>query len=97
MNNKRAIALHYDGQGAPNVAAKGYNHLAEHIIEQVKKQGGLIHQDEALSEYLNNLEVGDEIPENLYRIIAELIAFSWLLNGKTPPGWEGLTGIDEQV
>jgi len=97
IKNKRAIALHYDGQQTPSVTAKGYDQLADHIIEQVKQQGGLIHQDELLSDYLNNLEVGDEIPENLYRIIAELIAFSWLLNGKTPPGWEGLTGIDEQV
>ena len=97
MNNKSAIALHYDGQQTPTVTAKGYNQLAEHIIEQVKQQGGLIHHDEALVNYLNNLEVGDEIPENLYRIIDELIAFSWLLNGKTPPGWEGLSSIDEQV
>lgn len=97
MSNKRAVALHYDGYQTPTVAAKGYNQLAEHIIEQVKQQGGLIHKDEVLSNYLNNLEVGDEIPEPLYRIIAELIAFSWVLNGKTPPGWEGLTGIDELV
>ncbi|ELR65086.1 FlhB domain protein [Photobacterium marinum] len=97
MKDKRAIALHYDGYQTPTVTAKGYNHLAEHIIEQVKKQGGLIHEDEALSEYLNQLEIGDEIPESLYRIIAELIAFSWVLNGKTPPGWEGLSGIDELV
>lgn len=97
MKDKSAIALHYDGQQTPTVVAKGHSQLAEHIIEQVKQQGGLIHQDKALSEYLNKLEVGDEIPENLYRIIAELIAFSWLLNGKTPPGWEGLSGIHEQV
>lgn len=97
MKDKRAIALHYDGYQTPTVTAKGYNHLAEHIIEQVKKQGGLIHEDEALSEYLNQLEIGDEIPESLYRIIAELIAFSWVLNGKNPPGWEGLSGIDELV
>ncbi|PSW19520.1 flagellar biosynthesis protein FlhB [Photobacterium sanctipauli] len=96
--NKRAIALHYSGgSDAPTVAAKGYNQLAEHIIEQVKQQGGLIHQDDELSTYLDKLEAGDAIPEQLYRVIAELIAFSWLLNGKTPPGWEGLEGIDETV
>ncbi|MGF1680383.1 EscU/YscU/HrcU family type III secretion system export apparatus switch protein [Photobacterium minamisatsumaniensis] len=94
---KRAIALHYNGKNTPTVAAKGYDALAEHIIEQVKQQGGLIHQDEALSAYLNQLDAGDNIPEPLYRVIAELIAFSWLLNGKTPPGWEGLTGIDEAI
>lgn len=97
MTNKRAIALHYDGALAPTVAAKGYDQLAEHIIAQVKQQGGLLHQDPVLSDFLNNLEQGEEIPESLYRIIAELIAFSWALNGKTPPGWEGFSGIDEQV
>ncbi|OLQ76063.1 flagellar biosynthesis protein FlhB [Photobacterium proteolyticum] len=97
QKNKSAIALHYDGQQTPTVTAKGHNQLAEHIIEQVKQQGGLIHQDEALTDYLNNLEVGDEIPEKLYQVIAELIAFSWYLNGKTPPGWEGLSSINEQV
>ncbi|UXI00560.1 EscU/YscU/HrcU family type III secretion system export apparatus switch protein [Photobacterium sp. TY1-4] len=97
MTNKRAIALHYDGVQAPTVAAKGYDQLAEHIIAQVKQHGGLIHKDEALSDFLNHLEEGDEIPESLYRIIAELVAFSWALNGKTPPGWEGFSGIDEQV
>lgn len=95
--NKKAIALHYTGYGAPTVSAKGYGPLADHIIEQVKKQGGLIHEDEALANYLNQLEQGDEIPEQLYRIIAELIAFSWVLNGKTPPGWEGVEGIEEVI
>lgn len=97
MTNKRAIALHYDGVQTPTVAAKGYDQLAEHIIAQVKQQGGLIHEDKALSDFLNHLEEGDDIPESLYRIIAELIAFSWVLNGKTPPGWEGFSGLDEQV
>jgi flagellar biosynthesis protein len=42
---QQAIALRYDGEQAPYVAAKGYDKLAQHIIEQVKQQGGLIHQD----------------------------------------------------
>lgn len=94
---KKAIALHYNGYDTPTVTAKGYGPLAEHIIEQVKQNGGLIHHDEVLAEYLNHLEQGDEIPESVYRIVAELIAFSWVLNGKTPPGWEGLEGCHETV
>ncbi|OAN18589.1 flagellar biosynthesis protein FlhB [Photobacterium jeanii] len=94
---KSAIALHYDGYNTPSVTSKGYQGLAEHIIEQVKKQGGLVHQDPVLAEYLNELEVGDTIPEQVYLVIAELIAFSWVLNGKTPPGWEGLDKINVEV
>ena len=92
-----AIALKYDGEKSPYITAKGHQQLAEHIIEQVKQHGGLIHQDPALAKYLNSFDVGDDIPQELYLIIAELIAFSWYLNGKTPPGWEGLEDIDISV
>lgn len=92
-----AIALKYDGEKSPYITAKGHQQLAEHIIEQVKQQGGLIHQDPVLAQYLNSFDIGDEIPQELYLIIAELIAFSWYLNGKTPPGWEGLEDIDISV
>ena len=92
--SQQAIALRYDGEHSPYVTAKGFDHLAQHIIEQVKQQGGLIHQDPVLAQYLNSFDIGDHIPEELYQIIAELIAFSWYLNGKTPPGWEGFENID---
>ena len=94
LNVQQAIALRYDGEKSPYIAAKGYDKLAQHIIEQVKQQGGLIHQDPVLAQYLNSFDLGDHIPEELYLIIAELIAFSWYLNGKTPPGWEGFEKID---
>lgn len=86
---KSAVALKYDGVNAPKVSAKGYDALAEKLIEEMEKNGGLIHSDEALMNWLAALEVGDEIPEQLYLVIAELIAFAWYLDGKTPPGWEG--------
>ena len=37
---------------------------------------------------LARLELGDAIPEALYRCIAEIIAFAWHLQGKAPPGFE---------
>ncbi|PLC59809.1 EscU/YscU/HrcU family type III secretion system export apparatus switch protein [Photobacterium carnosum] len=91
---QQAIALRYDGKQSPYIAAKGYDQLAQHIIEQVKQQGGLIHQDPVLAQYLNSFDLNDHLPQELYLIIAELIAFSWYLNGKTPPGWEGFENID---
>lgn len=86
---KSAVALRYDGINAPKVSAKGYNELALKLVEEMEKQGGLIHSDETLMNWLSALEVGEEIPEQLYLVIAELIAFAWYLDGKTPPGWEG--------
>ncbi|STO56831.1 EscU/YscU/HrcU family type III secretion system export apparatus switch protein [Grimontia hollisae] len=86
---KSTIALKYDGINTPKVSAKGYDQLAEILIEEMEKNGGLIHSDEALMNWLSALEVGDEIPEQFYLVIAELIAFAWYLDGKTPPGWEG--------
>ena len=91
MNKQQsAIGLLYQGHGAPEVTSKGFGDLAEHIIEFAKENDILLHQDEALAASLANLEVGQEIPEELYYVIAELIAFSYVLQGKFPPGWQAL-------
>ncbi|CAH0534084.1 hypothetical protein VST7929_01985 [Vibrio stylophorae] len=86
----RAIALHYDGIQPPKVQAKAYQERAQALVEAVREQGGLIHQDEQLSQWLNHLNVGEEIPEQLYRVIAELIAYAWFLDGKQPPNYDGI-------
>lgn len=85
---KHAVALRYDGVNTPQISAKGHDALAEKLIEEMKKNGGLIHRDETLINWLLALEIGDEIPEPLFVIIAELIAYAWYLDGRSPPGWE---------
>lgn len=88
---KRAIGLKYDSQGGdktPTVVSKGFDELAEAIIAQAKEAGILIHEDPYLSEILTTLDLGQEIPESLYYVIAELIAYSYVLQGKVPAGWE---------
>lgn len=97
MNNKKAVAIGYDGYNTPTVKAKGYQELAEHLLKELGEQGCLIHEDETLMKWLENLNVGDEIPETLFIVIAELIAYAWVLEGKTPPGWEGDKPINEEV
>lgn len=89
-SQKSAIGLFYDGQGAPEVSSKGFGELAEHIIQYAKDNDILLHQDSALTESLAGLEIGQQIPEELYYVIAELIAFSYVLQGKFPPGWQAL-------
>jgi flagellar biosynthesis protein len=90
---KRAIGLKYKGgdkKNAPQVVAKGYGDLAQAIIAMAEETGILIHEDPYLSEVLATLDIGQEIPESLYYVVAELIAYSYVLQGKIPPGWEGI-------
>jgi flagellar biosynthesis protein len=88
--NKSAVALKYQqGQTstAPTVIAKGFGDLAQEIIEIAKQNGVLVHEDPYLSDFLATLDLGQEIPDQLYHIIAELIAFSYVLQGKFPDSW----------
>ncbi|WP_338013100.1 EscU/YscU/HrcU family type III secretion system export apparatus switch protein [Salinivibrio sp. PR6] len=96
-DKKRAVALGYDGYHAPKVKAKATDKLALELIEALSEQGALIHQDAHLLTWLDRLDKDDEIPPELYRVIAELIAYAWVLEGKTPPGWQGHTPIDTLV
>ena len=90
---RRAIGLRYNtdseynAKTAPQVVSKGVGDLAEAIIQAAEEAGVLIHEDPYLNEFLAKLDIGQEIPENLYLLIAELIAYSYFLQGKTPAGW----------
>lgn len=86
--NKSAVALKYDTGSAPKVVAKGYGHLAQELLEIAQDNDIFIHQDEALASFLQQLDLGQEIPQELYLIIAELIAFSFVLQGKFPENWK---------
>lgn len=92
---KTAVGLKYradNKQQAPQVIAKGFGELAGEIIALAEENGVLIHQDEQLSAFLAQLDLGQEIPDALYHVIAELIAFSYLLQGKVPEGWQAPAG-----
>ena len=95
--DKRAVGLKYDGKDAPTVVAKGFGDLADQIVAMAKDSGVLVHEDPYLSELLARMDLGQEIPDNLYYVIAELIAFSYVLQGKTPDGWKPLPGMLRQT
>ena len=88
VKDNGALSLLYDGKSAPHIAAKGYSELADLIIERAKDEGLLIHKDEHLFNYLQTLDVGQEIPPTMYVIIAELIAFRYVIRGKFPESWQ---------
>jgi flagellar biosynthesis protein len=73
--------------GAPTIIAKGFGDLAEEIIALAKQNGVLVHEDPYLSDFLATLDLGQEIPDQLYHVIAELISFSYVLQGKFPDSW----------
>jgi len=88
--HKSATALKYDGKSAPTIVAKGHGELAGDIIALAREHGILIHQDEELNRLLSQLQLGDNIPKELYVVIAELIAFSYVLQGKFPDQWQNI-------
>lgn len=83
---RQAIALTYDGKNAPILSAKGDEELAEAILAIAREYEVPIYENAELVSLLARLELGDAIPEQLYRCIAEIIAFAWHLKGKCPPG-----------
>ena len=83
-----AVALHYDQQNAPRISAKGSGELAAEIITLANQYGIPLHDDPELASILAQIPLGDEIPENLYVAVAEVIAFAYLITGKRPPGFQ---------
>jgi flagellar biosynthesis protein len=83
-----AVALKYDGENAPRLTAKGRGELAERILALAEEHNVPLHEDVELAALLSQIPLGDEIPQALYRAIAEVIAFAYLLSGKRPPGFE---------
>lgn len=87
---QQAVALSFDGKHAPKVVASGEGLVAQEIIALAKAAGVHIHQDPHLSDFLRLLELGEEIPKELYLLIAELIAFVYMLDGKFPEQWNNM-------
>ncbi len=84
MRDKRqlAVALHYDRSGAPRVVAKGKGSLGEKIIEVAKANNIPIEENEILAGALSNVQLGEEIPPELYKAVAEVLIFVLRLSGR---------------
>lgn len=84
---QKAVALYYDGKSAPHISAKGTGVVAEQIMEVAREHGVPLCDNPSLVDLLVTLELGDEIPENLYIAVAYIIAFAYQLEGKIPDGY----------
>ncbi len=82
MNKKfKAAALKYEKfkDNAPKVIAKGQGNIAKKIIDIAKSNNIPIKEDPDLVEMLYKLDLYEEIPENLYAVVAEIFAFIYKL------------------
>lgn len=86
-----AVALEYSGGGAPRITAKGGGALAEEIIRLAQTHDVPLRSDRDLVQVLAAIELDQEIPEVLYRAVAEVIAFAYLVRGKVPEGFQSRT------
>ena len=77
-----AVALHYDRSGAPRVVAKGRGSVGDKIIEVARANNIPIEENEVLAGALSNVELGDEIPAELYKAVAEVLIFVLRLSGR---------------
>lgn len=76
MNAKRAVALKYDGdQIAPIIVASGVGHMAEKILEVADQNNVPVYEDTSLATMLSRLELGQEIPEELYKAVVDIYVF----------------------
>ena len=77
-----AIALEYDGRQAPLVTAKGHDEIANQILRLALEANVPIQKDNELALVLDQIDLGDHVPEALYLVIAEILTFAYRLSGK---------------
>lgn len=82
--SKKAVALQYHPlkDNAPSVTAKGSGLLAERIMEIAREHHIPLKKDQQLVEVLSALDLYEEIPVELYRAVAETLAFIYRMTKK---------------
>ncbi len=80
----KAVALTYrqEKDAAPRVVARGRGEVAAKIVELARANNVPLYEDQNLVQVLEALEIETEIPPELYRAVAEVLAFIYKLNNK---------------
>jgi flagellar biosynthesis protein len=80
---RRATALRYEpGQRAPQVVAAGAGLVADRILAAAREAGIPVRHDPALAEALAALELGADVPEALWKAVAETLAWAYRLDAQ---------------
>lgn len=89
---RQAVALHYERKfdSTPKVLAAGRGDVAQEIIAAARVAGVEIVEDPDLLEVLGRVPVGEDIPPELFQVIAEILAFIYRLNGRYASTHDGL-------
>ena len=77
-----AVALHYEKPGAPTVVAKGRGAIGDKIIATARAHGVPIEENAGLAAALAEVEIGSEIPAELYKAVAEVLLFILRVSGR---------------
>ncbi len=81
---KKAVAIGYDKDKdkAPKIIARGRGEMAEKILEKAAEYGIYIKEDKNLVELLDKFDIYQEIPEEMYEVIAEIFLYVYNLEKK---------------
>ena len=81
---RKAVALKYNPaeHAAPVVAAKGQGHIADRILELAREHDVPVQEDASLVEVLSRLDIDQEIPPELYALVAEVLSFIYRADRK---------------
>jgi len=79
-----AVALHYEKQdgGAPRVVASGRGAIGEKIVATAQAHGVPVENNPGLAAALADVEIGEEIPLELYKAVAEVLIFILRMSGR---------------
>ena len=82
LSRKSVVSLKYKmgNDSAPKITAKGKGWVAEKIIKMAHENNIPIREDKDLLNLLSEIDVGQEVPESLYKVVAELLAWVYQLN-----------------
>lgn len=75
--NKKAVALSYDEErdAAPVIVASGMGYMAEKIVETARESGVPVYEDNSLATVLSQLQLGSQVPEQLYQAIVDIYVY----------------------
>jgi len=83
-DRRQAVALRYESKEdrAPKLAAKGRGYVAERILELARQYNIPVRQDKNLLQILSRLDLNQEIPSEVYKAVAEILAFVYRLSNR---------------
>lgn len=74
--NQKAVALRYDGGNvAPVIVATGMGYTAERIVQSALEHDVPVYEDTSLATLLSRLELGEEIPQELYQLVVDIYVY----------------------